>query len=86
MSYRLSGGGVEKVKEKRGTIRVEKYFQFLAISSNGEGGTKAFIHYYDDPKGMKNPRLKSLIYQSGDACCLDSWRNVFSQYPILCWI
>ena len=47
----LAGGGVEKVKEKRSTIRVEKYFQFLAIGSNGEGGTKAFIHYYDDPKG-----------------------------------
>jgi len=47
----LPGGGVEKVKEKRSTIRVEKYFQFLAIGSNGEGGTKAFIHYYDDPKG-----------------------------------
>ena len=42
---------MEKVKEKRGTIRVEKYFQFLAISSNDDGGTKAFIHYYDDPKG-----------------------------------
>lgn len=33
-------------------IRVSEYSQSLAITSNGKGGSKAVMHYYDNPGGM----------------------------------
>lgn len=39
------------IPEKRGAIRVSDYHQSLAMKRAGPHGTKAFIQYYDDPKG-----------------------------------
>jgi len=80
----LSGGGKDLVPEKRGTIRVEKYFQFVALTSNGKGGTKAFIHYYDDPKGAIPTWLVNWAAKTGvpgfvqnlkDACLKGPYAN-----------
>ncbi|KAH9510173.1 hypothetical protein Btru_043649 [Bulinus truncatus] len=39
------------VPEKSGIVRVDDYLQSAVLCSNGKNGTKAFMHYYDDPKG-----------------------------------
>ncbi|XP_039259861.1 phosphatidylcholine transfer protein-like [Styela clava] len=36
---------------KRGVIRVDDFHQMLAVEPVSTGGSRAFIHYYDDPKG-----------------------------------
>ncbi|KAK2168980.1 hypothetical protein LSH36_13g26052 [Paralvinella palmiformis] len=38
--------------EKSGVIRVDDYEQSLALTYNKNGGTQAYMYYYDDPKGM----------------------------------
>ncbi|XP_041371882.1 phosphatidylcholine transfer protein-like [Gigantopelta aegis] len=40
------------IPEKSGVIRVDDYKQSAVLTSDGEQGTKAFMHYYDNPKGM----------------------------------
>uniref|UniRef100_A0A0B6ZGI4 Phosphatidylcholine transfer protein n=1 Tax=Arion vulgaris TaxID=1028688 RepID=A0A0B6ZGI4_9EUPU len=39
------------VPEASGIVRVDDYLQSAALSSNGKSGTKAFMKYYDNPKG-----------------------------------
>lgn len=38
--------------EKSGVIRVDDYCQECAMQSDGKQGAKAYMHYYDNPKGM----------------------------------
>ncbi|XP_002740848.1 phosphatidylcholine transfer protein-like [Saccoglossus kowalevskii] len=38
--------------ELSGVIRVDDFCQSLALESDGDDGTKAFMYYYDNPKGM----------------------------------
>ncbi|XP_041458278.1 phosphatidylcholine transfer protein-like isoform X2 [Lytechinus variegatus] len=38
-------------KEKSGVVRVNDFLQSMIITSDGNG-TKAFMHYYDNPRGM----------------------------------
>ncbi|XP_054750996.1 phosphatidylcholine transfer protein-like [Lytechinus pictus] len=38
-------------KEKSGVVRVNDFLQSMIITSDGKG-TKAFMHYYDNPRGM----------------------------------
>ncbi|XP_022106170.1 phosphatidylcholine transfer protein-like [Acanthaster planci] len=42
----------ESKPPKSGVIRVDDFLQSMVIAANGDSGTKAFMHYYDDPKGM----------------------------------
>ncbi|CAL1541798.1 unnamed protein product [Lymnaea stagnalis] len=39
------------VPEKSGIVRVDDYLQSAVLCSNGKNGTKAFMQYYDNPKG-----------------------------------
>ncbi|KAK6994365.1 phosphatidylcholine transfer protein [Biomphalaria glabrata] len=39
------------VPERSGIVRVDDYLQSAVLCSNGKQGTKAFMHYYDNPKG-----------------------------------
>ncbi|KAL8588696.1 hypothetical protein ACOMHN_046468 [Nucella lapillus] len=36
---------------KSGVVRVDDYLQSATLTSDGKVGTKAFMHYYDNPKG-----------------------------------
>ncbi|XP_064617956.1 phosphatidylcholine transfer protein-like [Liolophura sinensis] len=42
----------DKIPEKSGVVRVDDYHQSAALKSDGKGGTKAYMRYYDNPKGM----------------------------------
>lgn len=39
------------VPVKKGVVRVDDFHQMLAVEPVSTGGARAFIHYYDDPKG-----------------------------------
>lgn len=39
------------IPTKKGVVRVDDFHQMLAVESVPTGGSRAFIHYYDDPKG-----------------------------------
>ncbi|KAK3106166.1 hypothetical protein FSP39_014092 [Pinctada imbricata] len=38
--------------EKSGVVRVDDYITYCALTTDGKGGSKAFMKYYDNPKGM----------------------------------
>lgn len=42
---------VAKIPEKSGVVRVKEFHQSLVIQSDGKVGTKAFMHYFDNPGG-----------------------------------
>ncbi|CAG5128286.1 unnamed protein product [Candidula unifasciata] len=39
------------IPERSGIVRVDDYLQSVALWSDGKSGTKAFMKYYDNPKG-----------------------------------
>lgn len=41
-----------KIPEKDGVIRVDDYIQSCALTTDGKMGSKAYMRYYDNPKGM----------------------------------
>ncbi|XP_065053640.1 phosphatidylcholine transfer protein-like [Rhopilema esculentum] len=43
---------VESIPVKKRAIRVEDYHQYMVIQDDGFKNTKAYMHYYDNPKGM----------------------------------
>lgn len=53
------------VPEVKGAIRVSDYHQSLAMKQVGKHGTKAFIQYYDDPKGSIPSWLVNWAAKSG---------------------
>jgi len=53
------------VPEVRGAIRVSDYHQSLAMKKVGKHGTKAFIQYFDDPKGNLPSWLVNWAAKSG---------------------
>ncbi|XP_039266468.2 phosphatidylcholine transfer protein-like [Styela clava] len=53
------------VKEKSGVIRVDDFVQGIAITNSDNGGTRAFMHYYDNPKGSIPTWLINWAAKSG---------------------
>ncbi|KAK3768348.1 hypothetical protein RRG08_031138 [Elysia crispata] len=39
------------LSERSGVVRVDRYMQSAVMCTNGKGGTKAFIRYFDNPGG-----------------------------------
>lgn len=51
-------------KEKSGVVRVNDFLQSMIFTSDGNG-TKAFMHYYDNPRGMIPTWLINWAAKSG---------------------
>ncbi|XP_013390274.1 phosphatidylcholine transfer protein-like [Lingula anatina] len=64
-----------------GVIRVDDYFQSSALTSNGAGGTKAFMHYYDNPKGMIPTWLINWGAKTGVPQFLTQMQSACRGYP-----
>ncbi|ELW61609.1 Phosphatidylcholine transfer protein [Tupaia chinensis] len=52
---------VPEIPEVQGVIRVKQYKQSLAIKSDGQKGSKVFMHYFDNPGGQIPTWLVNLI-------------------------
>ncbi|XP_019397988.1 PREDICTED: phosphatidylcholine transfer protein [Crocodylus porosus] len=56
---------VPQCPEKPGVIRVKSYEQTLVIESDGEGGSKVYMYYFDNPGGMIPSWLVNWAAKSG---------------------
>ncbi|KAG9461376.1 hypothetical protein GDO78_017073 [Eleutherodactylus coqui] len=56
---------VQHCPEKSGIIRVNGYKQSLAIESDGNGGCRVFMYYFDNPGGMIPSWLINWAAKSG---------------------
>ncbi|XP_072020686.1 phosphatidylcholine transfer protein-like [Amphiura filiformis] len=69
------------VPEKSGVIRVDDFKQSLAITANGDTGSKAFMHYYDNPKGMIPTWLINWAAKTGVPGFLQNMTDACKGYP-----
>lgn len=68
------------VPEKSGVIRVDDFIQSLAITADGDTKTKAYMHYYDNPKGMIPTWLINWAAKTGVPSFLDSMNKACRKY------
>ncbi|XP_003387507.1 PREDICTED: phosphatidylcholine transfer protein-like [Amphimedon queenslandica] len=66
--------------EKDGIIRVDDFNQCCAMQSDGATGSKAFMHYYDNPKGMIPAMLINWAAKTGVPTFLDLMRTAVKGY------
>lgn len=71
---------IGEIPEKSGVIRVDDFIQGLAITSNGQGGTKAFMHYYDNPKGSIPTMLINWAASTGVPDFLSKMETACNKY------
>lgn len=69
------------VPEKRGVIRVDDYLQSCVLSTDGQGGSKAFMKYYDNPKGMIPTWLINWGAKTGVPAFLTMMQAACKGYP-----
>ncbi|CAI9721289.1 phosphatidylcholine transfer protein-like [Octopus vulgaris] len=67
--------------EKWMTVRVDDYYQSLVISKQPEGGTKVFMQYYDDPKGMIPTWLINWAAKTAVPAFLTQMSTACKNYP-----
>lgn len=69
-----------KTPERSGVIRVKEYHQSLIIQSDGMVGTKAFMHYFDNPGGLIPSWLINWGAKTGVPTFLNSMRKACLGY------
>ncbi|XP_077996931.1 LOW QUALITY PROTEIN: phosphatidylcholine transfer protein-like [Glandiceps talaboti] len=67
--------------ERSGVIRVDDFHQSLVLRSDGKNGTKAFMHYYDNPKGMIPTWLINWAAKTGVPKFLSDMQKACRGYP-----
>ncbi|XP_066300270.1 phosphatidylcholine transfer protein-like [Branchiostoma lanceolatum] len=72
------------VPEKDGVIRVDDYKCSLVFASDGKQGTKAFMYYYDNPKGMIPTFIINWAAKTGVPGFLTSMQKACRKYPEFC--
>ncbi|KAK7167054.1 hypothetical protein R3I94_001454 [Phoxinus phoxinus] len=75
---------VSQCAEKRGVIRVKDYKQSLAMESDGSGGTKVFMNYFDNPGGMIPTWLVNWAAKTGVPAFLTDMKKACSNYANYC--
>ncbi|XP_033624987.1 phosphatidylcholine transfer protein-like isoform X2 [Asterias rubens] len=63
-----------------GVIRVDDFKQSMAIKASGDG-SKAFMHYYDNPKGMIPTWLVNWAAKTGVPGFMQSMTDACNGYP-----
>ncbi|XP_006154733.1 phosphatidylcholine transfer protein [Tupaia chinensis] len=72
---------VPEIPEVQGVIRVKQYKQSLAIKSDGQKGSKVFMHYFDNPGGQIPTWLVNLIAKNGVPTFLNDLVKACQNYP-----
>ncbi|CAH1773877.1 unnamed protein product [Owenia fusiformis] len=67
--------------ERSGVIRVDDYLSYSALTSDGQGGTKAFMKYYDNPKGNIPTMLINWAAKTGVPGFLSQMQTACKGYP-----
>ncbi|XDV12290.1 hypothetical protein PO909_000996 [Leuciscus waleckii] len=75
---------VSQCAEKRGVIRVKDYKQSLAMESDGSGGTKVFMNYFDNPGGMIPTWLVNWAAKTGVPAFLTDMKKACNNYANYC--
>ncbi|XP_016120831.1 phosphatidylcholine transfer protein-like, partial [Sinocyclocheilus grahami] len=75
---------VSQCPEKKGVIRVKDYKQSLAMESDGSGGTKVFMNYFDNPGGMIPAWLVNWTAKTGVPAFLTDMKKACSNYSSYC--
>ncbi|KAG1973708.1 phosphatidylcholine transfer protein [Pimephales promelas] len=75
---------VSQCAEKRGVIRVKDYKQSLAMESDGSGGTKVFMNYFDNPGGMIPTWLVNWAAKTGVPAFLTDMKKACANYANYC--
>ncbi|KAG7505955.1 phosphatidylcholine transfer protein [Solea senegalensis] len=70
--------------EKSGVLRVKDYKQSVALESDGAGGTKLFMNYFDNPGGMIPTWLVNWAAKNGVPGFLKDMQNACSNYSCYC--
>ena len=71
----------ESVPEKDGYVRVDGYVQTCVMQSDGRKGSKAYMHYYDNPKGNIPTWLINWACKTGVPQFLKSMHQAVLKYP-----
>nr|XP_057904591.1 phosphatidylcholine transfer protein isoform X2 [Doryrhamphus excisus] len=66
--------------EKNGVLRVKDYKQTVAMETDGAGGTKVFMNYFDNPGGMIPTWLVNWAAKSGVPGFLTDMQKACSDY------
>lgn len=69
------------IPEKSGVVRVKDYIQCSALTTDGKAGTKAFMHYYDNPGGNIPTWLINWGAKTGVPQFLDIMQTACRGYP-----
>jgi len=69
-----------KTPERSGVVRVKDYHQSLVIQGDGMVGTKAFMHYFDNPGGLIPSWLINWGAKTGVPTFLSSMRSACLGY------
>lgn len=72
---------VPSVPEKDGIIRVDDYLQSCALTTDGKVGSKAFMRYYDNPKGSIPTWLINWGAKTGVPGFLTMMQEACRRYP-----
>ncbi|KAF3699760.1 Phosphatidylcholine transfer protein [Channa argus] len=70
--------------EKSGVLRVRDYKQSVALESDGSGGTKVFMNYFDNPGGMIPSWLVNWAAKSGVPGFLSDMQKACGNYKNYC--
>ncbi|ELU03520.1 hypothetical protein CAPTEDRAFT_116953, partial [Capitella teleta] len=75
--------GVDGMKpEEKGVVRVNGYIQSMALTCNGQGGTKAYMKYFDNPGGNIPTWLINWGAKTGVPKFLEQMVNACEKYNI----
>lgn len=69
------------ISEKSGVIRVDDYLQSCVLTTDGKVGSKAFMKYYDNPKGMIPAWLINWGAKTGVPAFLTMMQKACRGYP-----
>lgn len=69
------------IPEKSGIIRVDDYKQSCVLTTDGKVGSKAFMKYYDNPKGMIPTWLINWGAKTGVPSFLTMMQDACRGYP-----
>lgn len=81
--YAVMAKSVEcsEIPEKSGVIRVDDYKQSCVLTTDGKVGSKAFMRYYDNPKGMIPTWLINWGAKTGVPSFLTMMQKACRTYP-----
>ncbi|XP_071949777.1 phosphatidylcholine transfer protein-like [Antedon mediterranea] len=71
----------ESIPTKSRTIRVDDFQQSMTMTTDGGSGTKAFMHYYDNPKGMLPTWLINWAAKTGVPNFIADMKKHCEKYP-----